>query len=139
MHPSWSAPFPTSSGINVKPSLWRYRGDVNRVPTSRKGPSILRSLRPHHTLVLLGDCRQALVEELLDALAAVCFGGEDVAFGIGGDAMHGIKLARLPAAIAEAGQDLHGFASDDIHLLIGAIGEVDILLLRILGERNIPH
>src|SRR5258708_16590400 len=100
--------------------------------------SVLRSLRPHHTLVLLGNCRQALVEELLDALAAVCLGGENVAFGIGGDAMDGIKLARLPSAIAEAGQDLHGFASDDIHLLVGAVGKVDVLLLRILGERNLP-
>src|SRR5882672_8524119 len=101
--------------------------------------SVLRSLRPNHTLVLLSNCRQTLVEELLEALAAVCLGGENVAFGIGGDAMHGIKLPWLPAAIAEAGQDLHGFASDDIHLLVGAIGKVNVLLLRVLGECDIPH
>src|SRR5947209_7700824 len=101
--------------------------------------SVLRSLRPHHTLVLLSNCRQALVEELLNALAAICLGSENVALGIGGDAVHGVELARLPAPIAEAGQDLHGFASDDIHLLVGAIGKVDVLLLRVLGECDIPY
>ena len=50
-------------------------------------------------LVLFRHRRQAFVQKLLHALAAVSFRREDVSFGIGGDAVHGVKLTRLPAAV----------------------------------------
>ena len=52
--------------------------------------------------------------------------------------MHGIKLARLPAAIPKAGQNLERVAQHDVDLLIRAICQEDVLLLRIFGERDVP-
>ena len=42
--------------------------------------------------------KDALVKELLDALAFVGFGRVEVALGVGGDAVHAVELAGLPAA-----------------------------------------
>src|SRR5262249_5134790 len=72
-------------------------------------------------------------------LAAVGFGREDVALRVGGDAVHGVELAGLAAAIAEAGQNLHGVALYDVDLFVGAIGEGYVLLLWVFGERDVPH
>jgi hypothetical protein len=52
--------------------------------------------------------------------------------------VHGIKLARLPAAIPKAGQNLERVAQHDVDLLIRAICQEDILLLRIFGESDVP-
>src|SRR5437879_5090025 len=86
--------------------------------------SALRTFRPHDALILLRDRRHPLVQKLLDALAAVGLGREDVAFRIRGDAVDGVEFAGLTAAIAEAGEDLHGVALDDVHLLVRPIGEI---------------
>src|SRR5437870_13684080 len=80
----------------------------------------LRCLRPHDTLVFLRNGSDALIDELLHALAAACFGGKDVAFRVGGNAMHGIKLTRLPSAIAKARQRFERIALADIHAVVRA-------------------
>ena len=80
----------------------------------------------------------ALVHELLHALAAIGLGREDVALGVGGDAVHGIEFAGLPSAVAEAGQNLQRLAVDNVDLLVRAVGQIDVLLLRVLGERDVP-
>ena len=55
------------------------------------------------------------------------------------DAVHGEALARLPAAVAEARENLHRLAQHDVDLLVLAVGEEHVLLLRILRERDVPH
>ena len=81
---------------------------------------------------------EPLVDELLQAPALVGLGRVDVALRVGRDAVHGEELAGLAAAVAEARQDLQRVALDDVDLLVLAVGEVEILLLRILRERDVP-
>ena len=57
---------------------------------------------------------------------------------IGGDAVHAEELARLSAAVAEARQDLEGVTLDDVHLLVHPIGQVEVGLLRVTRERDVP-
>lgn len=64
---------------------------------------VLVRFGPNDALVFLGDIHQAAVVELLDALAAVGFGGVDVPFGVRGDGVYGVELTGLTAAIAEGG------------------------------------
>ena len=49
-----------------------------------------------------------------------------------------VELAGLAAAVAEAGQDFERVAQQDVDLLVRAVGQVDVLLLRILRERDVP-
>src|SRR6266496_5096989 len=90
------------------------------------------SPRPHRSLVHLCHRRKPFIHELLQAPALVGLGSVDVALRIGGDAVHSVELTRLPPAVAEARQDFERITLDDVHLLIAAVGEVDVLLLRIL-------
>src|SRR5439155_2093301 len=71
---------------------------------ARAGALIRRPGRPDHALVLLGDRRESLVDELLHALAFVRLGREQVSFRIGRDAVHRVERAGLAAAVAEAGR-----------------------------------
>ena len=90
-------------------------------------------------MILFRDRPQAFVDKLLHALPAIGLGGEDVALRIGGDAVHGVEFAGLPAAFAEARQDFERFALQDVDLFVRAIGQIDVLLLRILREGDVPH
>src|SRR5262249_13046869 len=91
-------------------------------------------LGPDRSLIFLAHGGEALVHEPLDALAAISLRGVHVALGIRGNTVHGVELAGLPAAVAEAGQDFHVLALDDVDLFVGSVSEVDELLLRILRE-----
>src|SRR6266567_3135719 len=88
-------------------------------------------LRPQCALVLFRHGSETFVDELLHTLAAVGFGGVYVAFRIGGDAVHGVELAGLASAVAEAGEHLKRFAVQDVDLLVRAVGQIKVLLLRI--------
>src|SRR5579864_8417268 len=109
-------------------------GDLDRRrPRSITGDKIagatsLGVFRPEHALILLSDWAHSLVDELLDALPAIRFGGIDIALRIGGDAVHGVELAGLAAAIAETGQHLERIAVEDVNLLVGAIRQINVLL-----------
>ena len=59
--------------------------------------------------------------------------------GIDGDAMHAVKFARLASAFAERCEQFQGLAIDDVHAVVFAVGQVDIFLLRIFRERDIPR
>src|ERR1051326_1406605 len=109
----------------------------SRLHGSRTNASLL--LRPNHALILLRHRRHSLIQKLLNALPAIRLRSENVALRIGRDAVHGVEFAGLPAAVAEAGQDLHRVALDDVDLLVGAVGQVDVRLLRIFGERDVPR
>ena len=62
--------------------------------------------RPDGSLVHGRHRRHAAVRELLQPLSFPRFRRVDVAARIGGDAVHTVELARLPAAVAKAGQHL---------------------------------
>src|SRR6202163_4937336 len=93
---------------------------------------------PNDPLILFCDRRQALVNKLLDALPVIGLGGEYVALRIRGDAVYGVEFTRLPPAVAEAGHHFQRFAIDDPDLLVGAVRQEDIFLLRIFRKRDIP-
>src|SRR3970282_1255916 len=100
--------------------------------------ALLRSRRPQDALVLRSDRGHSLVDELLNALPFVGFRGVDVALRIGGDAVHAVELTRLPPAGAEAGEDFELLPVDDVDLLVLAVGEVDVPLLGVSGEGDVP-
>ena len=51
--------------------------------------------------------------------------------------MHRVEFTRLPSTIAEAGQHVQRIAIQDVHLLVGAARQINVLLLRIRRERDI--
>ena len=52
--------------------------------------------------------------------------------------MHGVELAGLASSVAEAGEDFQRSAKHDVHLLVGAVSKINVFLLWIFGERDIP-
>ena len=94
--------------------------------------------RPDRALILLRYRTEALVQKSLYTLATIGFSRIDVAFGVGRDAVDRVELSRLPAAIAETRQDFQRVAQHDVDLLVRAVDEVDVLLLRIFRESNVP-
>src|SRR5439155_20923917 len=123
-----------------RPGLRSYGAPRQPVVIDRRDACLPRSgARPNCSLIRLRDGPEALVNEPLQALPFVSFGRIDVAFGIGRDAVYGVELAGLAPAVAKACQDFQRSAIDDVHLLIGAVGKIEILLLRIFRESDIPH
>src|SRR5262245_7407426 len=94
--------------------------------------------RPERALILLRDRCETFVEKSLHTLAAIRFGGVDIPLRIGCDTVHSVKLSGLPAAVAKARHDFQGITQHDVDLLVRAVDEVQVLLLWISGERNIP-
>src|SRR5439155_6379591 len=82
---------------------------------------------------------EALVHKLLQPLTAIRFGRVEVALRVGRDAVDGVELSRLAAAVAKRRQLGERFAIEDMDLFVRAIRQVEILLLRILRERNVPR
>src|SRR2546422_1761260 len=80
-----------------------------------------------------------LVDELLEALALVCFCNVDVALGIGRDIVGTIKLAGPVSATAEFAYHIQSFAAYDAYDLIRTIGDNDETLGTIGGKRDVPY
>jgi hypothetical protein len=53
--------------------------------------------------------------------------------------MHSVEFARLPSALAECGQDLQRLPVENMDAVVFAIGQIDVLLLRILRESDVPR
>src|SRR2546427_8638064 len=121
---------PTSYSLLENPTVPLYRYS--------DAQSTLTRARPGHALAAAADRADALVDELLQALALVGLGRVEVALRVGGDAVHAEELAGLAAAVAEAGQLLQRLAQDDAHLLVAAVGHEDVALLRIAREGDVP-
>src|SRR5262249_15024401 len=96
-------------------------------------------LRPDRSLILFRYRRETFVEESLDALTAISLGRVDVAFRIGRDAVHSVELARLTSAVAETRQDFERVAKHDVDLVVRTVDQIDLVLLRILREREVPN
>ena len=112
------------------------RGGIDRnTPALKGGPTT--SARRSPALFATGS--DPFVDELLQAPSFVGLGREDVPLRVGRDAVDGEELPRLAAAVAEAGEDLQRLAIEHVDLLVLPVGEVEILLLRILRERDVPH
>src|SRR5437879_1764735 len=99
---------------------------------------LLFAFRPQCALVLFCDWPETFVNEFLHALSVIGLRGEDIAFRIGGDAVHAIKFARLASALAEGSENLKRIAQNDVHPVVLTVGKIDIGLLRILREGDIP-
>src|SRR5207249_1745199 len=108
-----------------------------RAQRSREPDSLL--LGPHHSLIGFCDRREAFVSEFLNPLAAIRFGGVDVPLRIGGDAVHAVEFSRLPPALAERRQQIERLPIEDVHAIVLAVGEIEVGLLRILREGDVPR
>src|SRR5215467_9863019 len=101
--------------------------------------ALAAALGPHGALRGSADhVAHALVLELLDAFSLEGFGRVDVALRIDRDAVHAVELAGLASAAAKRCQFVHRLALDDADALVLTVGEIDELLLRILGEGDFP-
>src|SRR5262245_36286622 len=108
-------------------------GDLDASPQSPVPSPLTFSVRgglrrPDGALIRLGHRRKAFVDELLQPLSAIGLGGVDVALRVGRDAVHGIELTRLAAAVAEARELGERLAIEDVNLLVGAVGEIHVFL-----------
>src|SRR5581483_9156520 len=123
------------------PRLRTWNPAACRMPSSELAVlSLVRATRPHRALILsLGHRLHPLVEEALQATPVVGLGGVDVPLRVGRDAVDRVELARHLAALAEAREDFERLAIEDPHLLVVAVREVDELLLRIVGEGDVPR
>src|SRR4051812_45478596 len=91
-------------------------------------------LRPNDTL-LRPNTLDPLVCELLNSLSLIRFGRVDVAPRVRRDTVHREPLAGLPSTVTELGEDLERLAIHDVHVLVLAVGEIDVLLRRVLRKR----
>src|SRR3954462_13915322 len=98
-----------------------------------------RLRRPDRALVRLGPGRETLVHKLLQTLAAVRLGRIEVALRVGGDAVDRVELPGLTPAVAEAGELGERRAIEHVDLLVGAVGQVHVLLCPVLREGDVPH
>ena len=94
--------------------------------------------RPDDALIRAPDSALAFVDELLQALAFEGLGHIDVAVRVGHDAVCTVELTRLAPTVAEARNDLHLLAVDDVDLLVHAVGQIDVLLVRVARECDVP-
>src|SRR6185503_2182960 len=95
--------------------------------------------RPDRALVRFRHGAHPLVEEPLQTFSFPGLRRVDVPLRIGRDAVHAVELAGLPPAVAEAGQLLQRLPIDDADDVVHAVGHVDVLLLRVLRERDVPY
>src|SRR5262249_46892924 len=116
----------------------RENGDAS--PYVRQGPGeVALPFRPGHALVPARYRSDPLVDEFLHALTFIGFGGVEIALGVGRDAVHAVKLARLTSAIAERGDLLERLAHNDADALVLPVRQHDEALLRILREYDVPY
>src|SRR5262245_13638278 len=114
---------------------------VKESPTRAPSPgeSLLGSRsRPDRPLILRLDRPHTLVDELLHPFSLVGLGRVDVALRVGRDAVDREELSRLTAAVSEARENLERLAVHHVDLLVLAVGDVDVLLLRVLREGDVP-
>ena len=100
--------------------------------------SLLFLRRPNDALIFFGNRSQTFIYKPLHTLAAIRFRCVDVALGVGRDAVHSVKHSGLAAAFAESGQHLQRLTIDDVHTIVFSIRKINVFLLRISGECDVP-
>src|SRR5687768_8401116 len=115
--------------VAVMPQVY---SEILAVSQSRSGP------RPEHALVAARDRADAFVDELLQALTLVGFGGVEVALRVGRDAVHAVEHAWLAPAGTKGGDLLERLAHNDAHARVLPVRHQDEALLGIAGERDVP-
>ena len=86
------------------------------------------------------DRADALVDELLHALALVGFGRVDVALRVGRDAVHARRTGRAGGRRRRSSSAPPATRESMMWIFsLRAVGEEDVLLLRVLRERDVPH
>ena len=53
--------------------------------------------------------------------------------------MYSVELPGLASTVAEAGQNLERLAVQNMNLVVLPVGDIHVLLLRILRERDVEH
>lgn len=81
---------------------------------------------------------QPLIHELLHPLTFISLGGINVALRISDDAMGTEEQTRLASAITELCQHFQRVTIQNMHFVVGTIGDVDKLLICIPGKSDIP-
>src|SRR2546423_685320 len=99
----------------------------------------LTASRPEHPLVHTQDGSNTLVDEFLNPLPLVSLRRIHVALGVGRDTVNGKELTRLAAAVAEHREYGQGLPIHHVDTLVPAVCEIDVFLLWISRERNVPH
>src|SRR5262245_59214092 len=100
---------------------------------------MLLSRRPNYSLILLHNRRDTLINKPLYPLAAIRLRRIQVALRIGREAVDAVELPGLPPALAETREELQRVAQDHVDLRILAIGEIQVRLLRVARERDVPR
>ena len=81
---------------------------------------------------------QALVNKLLYALAFIGLSCIDVALTIRSETVRCVELAWATSSVTEACQNFQSFSFNYVYLEVLSIRQVQVLLLSILGEIDIP-
>src|SRR5262249_49885270 len=76
--------------------------------------------------------------ELLDPPAEADLGSVQITLGVDRDVVDPFELAGLAAVPAPLGQHLAGLAGDGDDLAVGAVGDEDVALLRVLRQHQVP-
>ena len=74
--------------------------------------------------------------EPLRALAGIDFRGIDAALGVDRDVVHPVEITGLVARTTEGADDFSALAQDDTRLVVGAVGDQQVALRRVLGKLN---
>src|SRR5215472_2755024 len=98
-------------------------------PACRAARSFARRPWPDHTLVLLCYRSQSAIDEFLNPLATIGFRCVDIAFRIRGDAVHAVKFAGLPSALAESRQHFQRLSIQNVDAIIFSVGRIKKFLL----------
>src|SRR6267143_4642907 len=102
-------------------------------------PWLFFRCRPENALIFFRDRPQPFVNEFLHALPAIGLGHVDVAFRVRSNAVRAVEFAGLASPLAECRQNFEGIAQEDVDAVVLAIRQVDVFLLRVLREGDVPR
>src|ERR1700686_193259 len=108
-------------------------------PVCRVTRLFIHALRPQYALILFRDGAQAFVNKLLNPLAAIRPGHVDISLGIGGNAVRAVKFTGLAAAFSKRGKHFQRIARKNVDPVILSIRQINIFLLRIFRECDVPR
>src|SRR5258708_5602281 len=114
-------------------------------------PGARQIIKPDWTEIVVGALPPSLVRtwpgfpitvrqnELLNAFAGIHFAGIDIPARIHGDRIDPMELPRHTAVVADGARDRAGHAVVDPDLVIGAVDDEHVLLLRVMGKREVVN